>query len=682
MYFINPYFLFAGFLIAIPIIIHLFNFRKYKKIYFSNVEFLREIKSQTQKSSVLKHLLVLICRILAIISLVLAFSQPYIPLSGKKKIIQKNNLVSVYTDNSFSMDAINGNGRLIDEAKNKALDISSVYKPSDLFQLITNDFEGKHQRFLNLDEFRQSLSEIKTSSVSRTISEIIDRQKDLLFSNNSKSKNAYIISDFQKNMCDFNKLKNDSNINVLLIPLHPDKNDNLFIDSLWFESPVMIPDQKVKLNLRISNNSANSLEKIPVKLFVNNKQRAIASFSVNSDSHVDISMPYTITESGLNTCMLEINDFPVTFDNTFFFSYNVNSKLSIACINFNNENPYLNSLFAKDSVFSFTNFSYKNIDYSSFNNYSLIILNGLNDISSGLSQEITSFINNGGNIVIFPGDNIDYDNFQSFLKPMGSAFYISKDTAKTRISEININNNVFNDVFEKIPENADLPVVFSHYIINVFSHSLAESLLKLLNNNNFLTVQSVAKGKIYLFASPLDTKYSSFPKHSLFVPTLYKIALLSFYNSKLFYTLGKDELIELKNYSESGENILKLKQINKNFEIIPEFKNNGFETNIDIHNQIKDAGNYIVFNADKPIMSVSFNYDRKESEMKYFNASQLEELINKANLKNFHVIDIKNKPLAKALIEINLGIRLWKWFIILALIFLASEIAILRFFKN
>ena len=180
MFFINPYFLFAGLLIAIPIIIHLFNFRKYRKVYFSNVEFLREIKSQTQKSSVLRHLLVLLCRILAILCLVFAFAQPYIPLSNNKKVIQKNNLVSIYVDNSFSMDALSSNGRLIDEAKNKAADICSVYKSSDLFQLLTNDFEGKHQRLVNTDEFKDMLNEVKISSNSRNLSEIVSRQKDML----------------------------------------------------------------------------------------------------------------------------------------------------------------------------------------------------------------------------------------------------------------------------------------------------------------------------------------------------------------------------------------------------------------------------------------------------------------------------------------------------------------------
>ena len=118
MSFTYPAFLFALSAIAIPIIIHLFNFRKFKTVYFSNVRFLKEVKQETQAKSKLKHLLVLASRILAITFLVLAFSQPFIPAENNK-IPVGDKTVSIFIDNSFSMDAINKNGTLLDEAKKR-----------------------------------------------------------------------------------------------------------------------------------------------------------------------------------------------------------------------------------------------------------------------------------------------------------------------------------------------------------------------------------------------------------------------------------------------------------------------------------------------------------------------------------------------------------------------------------
>src|SRR6202008_351487 len=101
MSFVYPAFLYSLFAILIPIIIHLFNFRKYKTVYFTNVKFLRELKQESQSKSRLKELLILLSRILAISCLVLAFAQPVIvDKNSKVKVGQK--AVGIFIDNSFS----------------------------------------------------------------------------------------------------------------------------------------------------------------------------------------------------------------------------------------------------------------------------------------------------------------------------------------------------------------------------------------------------------------------------------------------------------------------------------------------------------------------------------------------------------------------------------------------------
>ena len=48
--FLYPSFLWALLFVAAPIILHLFNFRKFKKVYFSNVSLLKEIKEEIKAS--------------------------------------------------------------------------------------------------------------------------------------------------------------------------------------------------------------------------------------------------------------------------------------------------------------------------------------------------------------------------------------------------------------------------------------------------------------------------------------------------------------------------------------------------------------------------------------------------------------------------------------------------------
>ena len=680
MRFVNPYFLFAFASIAIPVIIHLFNFRRFKKIYFSNVEFLKELKQETQKKSKLKHLLILASRILALICLVLAFAQPYIPVK-ENKINAKGNLISVYVDNSFSMQALSNKGTLFDDAKSKALEIANAYKSTDLFQLLTNDFEGKHQNYVSKEEFLQMLNEIEIAPSFRKLSEVITRQNDLFSTMNSKGKKSFIISDFSKAGTDIVNIKADTSVDVNLIPLSSNKTDNLYIDSCWFSSPVMQMNKQVQLNVLVKNSSENEAEKIPVKLLINGKQKSVASLDIPANSQAVVKMPYSIAGKGAQFGAVEIIDYPVIFDDEFYFSYNVSESIPILSINDGSESVYLNSLFGKDSAFVYKKADVNKLDYSLLQENKLIILNELKSLSSGLVQELQQFVKNGGSLLVFPSADADIDNYKNFLSTLGSISYYAKDTSRTKVSSINIDHEIFKDVFDKIPENIDLPVVKTHFKFNSKTFSADEFIMKMQNGESFMISEKSGKGKVYLSSVPLNISCSNFVKHAMFVPTLYNIALFSGTPNKLYYTIGADEAIEVTNVKMKNDLTFKISNKSKNFEIIPENKNVDQQIFIYPHDQIKEAGNYVLWNGEDTVAGISFNYDRKESELKSCSISEIESLIKEKDLKKFNVLDLKNKPVSKVLEELNQGIRLWKIFVILALLFIAIEAALLRFLK-
>src|SRR5450755_447899 len=199
MHFLYPAFLFALISLVIPVLIHLFNFRKYQKVYFSNVQFLKEIQEQQSSLKNLKERLILASRMLALAFLILAFAKPYIPGQNAANA-GKQQAVSIFVDNSYSMQTLNREGSLLDEAKRRAKEVASAYSINDRFQLLTQDFEGKHQRLLSRDEFNDAVDAVKISPQTRTIHQIIGRQQSLLDMRRGVIRSAYIISDFQKNM--------------------------------------------------------------------------------------------------------------------------------------------------------------------------------------------------------------------------------------------------------------------------------------------------------------------------------------------------------------------------------------------------------------------------------------------------------------------------------------------------
>lgn len=681
MQFANPLFLFGLAALAIPVIIHLFNFRKFQKVYFTNVKFIEELQQQTQKQSQLKHLLILLMRLLAIAALVVAFAQPFIPVADATGDAERQNAVSIYIDNSFSMEATSPEGTLLDEAVKNAREIAMAYKNSDRFQLLTNDFEGKHQRLVSREMFLELLDEIDFSPITRDISAVYTRQSELL-NQNKGLKTAYQISDFQRGMSNFENIIPDTTIRTFALPVEAEKLNNLYIDSIWFDAPVYRPGQSAVLHVRINNSSAEKYEKVPIRLVIDDVQRAIASFDAEPGKPVELSLPFTNTKTGLHYGRLEITDFPVTFDDSFFFTYDVKPELPVLAINAGEESIYLNTMFATDSAFVFQNVNENRLDYSSFNRYSLIILNGLNSISSGLSQELRRFTQSGGNITVFPGTEANLGNYREFFLNLNTAYLAGFDTIQTRIQQINLESSIYDDVFESIPENIDLPVVRRHYALRRPTNSMMEPLLEMLNGEIFLGSEPTGRGIMYLFATPLEDEWTNLPRHAIFVPTLYKIALLSRPLTKLYFTTGENQNITLKNETPEGENIVRITKPEGGFEVIPQVRTEGALINIFTDDNIRNAGHYNITANEQVISAVAFNYHRLESEMTFFSADELNGLFTDNRLENFTVLkNPQNRSLTNVISEINAGVRLWKLFIALALAFLLAEVLLLRFWK-
>jgi hypothetical protein len=679
MQFVNPYFLFGLLAVSIPIIIHLFNFRRFKKVFFTNVRFLKDIKTDTQKRSRLRHLIVLLLRIVAVISLVMAFAQPYIPVTKHRENAARRKAVSIYIDNSYSMEAMTGDLPLLDKAKKMALGIAGYYQPTDLFQLITNDFEGRHQRFVSRDELTDLIGGVTISPMVRQAQDVYTRLADMPYDPRQDNRILYFLSDFQKSTGDISKIVPDTSIALYLIPLIANQKNNLYIDSCWFESPAQNTGQSVMLKVRLKNSGMAAYEKMPVKLMINDAQKGLASFDIAPEGQAEAAIPFTNYTPGIQYGQLEINDYPVTYDDKMYLNYTVTSSIPVLCINEKEENIYLHAVLGKDSMFVFVSNPVRSLDFGSFGNYSLIMLNGLSAISSGLGQELQRFIENGGAVAVFPAAEMDLSSYQAFLTGIGSGTYAASDTVKTRITTINMANALYHDVFESVPGNIDLPVVNRYFPVTIQSRTDQEPLLTLQNGNVFASVQSIGKGSVYLFAVPLDPAFSNFPLHAIFVPTVYQMALLSQSPGKLYYTIGSDELVEVKNVELAGDRTFRIRSTTSDFEIIPEHRMVNARTTLYMHGQLTGAGNYTLLAGDKVISGLSFNYDRKESDLTSFTPDQLKTMWKNPPFE-FKVITDTGKLFSNVLEELNVGIKLWKWFVLLALLCLAGEVVILRFF--
>lgn len=680
MKFVHPEMLWGLLALAIPVIVHLFNFRKFKRVMFPNIEFLREIKQETHNKSKLKHLLILAARCLALAAIVFAFAQPFIPLEGST-VKPGSNAVSVYIDNSFSMEGQARDGRLLDLAKNKALEIVNSFSPTDKFQLLTADFEGRHQRLVSKEDMTQLIQEVDVSPVSRPISEVVVRQSDLLNGSGLDNKRAFILTDLQASITDTDKIKADSTIRFYVVPETAEDVSNIYIDSVWFDTPVRQLNQPEVLNMRIVNTGEDVRENVPVQLNVNGQQKSVTTVNVQGRNYIDAQLTYTNTEAGFKNALLHVDDGGIVKDDDFFFAYNVAGQIAVLEVKGNNTGSAIPAVFSDDPYFVYTSNTENNIDYSAFAKQNFIVLNQLQSIPSGLATELEKFATGGGSVLIVPSPQSDVISYNALLSKLGLGQLGGKRSDASKVSNVNYEHYIFKNAFEKTAGNVDLPNARMWYELSLASRSGAEPMMTMQNGFPFLISASAGQGRAYLSSVSLNTEESNFIHHAFFPASLLRMAEYSQPAYPLFYFLGKEQAVLLRNLNLGGEETMRLRNVTSGEEFIPEHRNAGANTEVYIHSSLSAAGNYALLQGENQVAVLAFDYDRKESDTKSYTKDEFITQLQQNGLGNWNVLDQSVESIAAGASELNEGKKFWWSLIVAALIFLAIEVLLIKFWR-
>ncbi len=690
MQFLFPAFLSALAVISIPIIIHLFYFRRFKRVYFTNVRFLKEVKEETSNRQKLRNLLVLLMRCLAIAAMVLAFAQPFIPLSsGAKKGEQA---VSVFVDNSFSMNALSQDAPLLELAKQRARDIVSAYNVTDRFQILTNDFEGRDQRLVSKEDALSRIEEIRTSPASRDLSKVLIRQQQCLNTGKQENRTAYLVSDFQTNIADLSSFR-DTLLDINLVPMRAVQARNVSIDSAWFENPVQILNQPANLLVKISNRSDEAATDIRLSLLHDGQTKPVGAVNIPANGSLLDTVSFTILHPGWHESRLSLTDYPVQFDDDYFLTFYVAERINVLTVNASGANKFLDNAFLGAKYFQQDNADVRSLDYSKFGDYQLIILNELPSISSGLANELKTFAQNGGNVLAFPSQNADLSSYDAFLQNFAAGNLGAFDPTPRQASQLNTEEFIFRDVFLNKSANLRLPSTQGNFRL---APARGEQILTYRDGSAYLAKFPQGDGALYCCAAPLNEQVNDLVRNGeIFVPMLFKMAIAGTKGQQIAYTIGRDEVLEAKHrVSARGETNYKLRMVTANSavkgdeanspagnnqEFIPEQRIFGSKVLLTPGTQIRDAGWYqLHLQGDSTLAEFAFNYDRRESDLRF----KTDEALAEGLLPNMKVLATNAEAnFSQVVDEQERGIVLWRWCVIFALLFLALEVLFLRLWK-
>ncbi|MDX2196501.1 MAG: BatA domain-containing protein [Cytophagales bacterium] len=665
MQFTFPAVLFGLSAIAIPIFIHLFDLQVPQKIWFTRVSFLLQIEEKTSKSRNIKHWLILLFRILAVIFLVLAFAQPYIV--NKDTPIPKSQL-GIYIDNSYSLQYEDKNEALKQAGENAKYIIRNIPDGTSACY-VNNDGLNKPFWALNKTKLLESIEELYYSTSSVAAPKIVNHFNKY-FSNASATPTIYWISDFQKNnyLPSIKTIFSDTTNRYVLLPIVINNTSNVYIDTVWVKNQFIKSDEPNELMVRVANTGNEEIQ-TNLKFVINDVLMASSNIKIQALSFKDHLFSFIPNHTNTYKAALELTDPNYIFDNKYYFMLKAMPEIQIM-LNNTHMSSYFEKIYKHETTFkpvvndlgASTNVSLKK--------YSLIVAEQIDKLSKSEQEILHEYVINGGTILVTPSASPNASQLPPYMQI--AEINLDKEQTTYKIEFPGMNNPLFENVFEKYDPNTDMPWAMSV----VRPANVTQILLKNIMNEAVLYKTAMGKGNIYVWAMPMENNFTNIMLHALFIPAMYKIAQKSARKSEnLHYTIGQSN-VEIPISNLQKESIIRLKK--DTYQYILNHRKKEVSIIADMPDNIPEAGYYDLYINDSLFSSIALNMDKNESKMKYYNIEEIKKLT--ANMKNVQIMQT-NSILNSTSATTAKNITFWKQCIIIALLCLLCEILVIRFWK-
>lgn len=682
MAFLNPSLLWGLLALSVPIIIHFFNLQKPKEILFSNVSFVKEVKKTVVKRVKFKQWLLLLARLLALLFLVFAFANPVIK-SESSPLAQGNRSVVIVIDNSYSMNASNEKGAFFPQAMSLARNIVKNYTEDDEFQIMTSSNLVLNGNFMAPQETIEDLRSFSIQQSIRSQRELLGFQKEIFARANNSSKVLYFLSDFQEStvMADSAQLlKPDSSLRVYYIPLATREQGNVYARSHEINSRIIEKDKPINMTMSLVNDGNQEIRDLSVRIMLEGKVTGINSKNLSGEQSEELEMNFTPDKTGWMGAYIELDDNPIDFDNRRYFSIYVPSKEKVLVVE-GEKSESIRILY--ESLFSQfeTEFiSERNLSTAVLNDYRSLILLGLKDISSGLSNRLSEFLEQGNSIMYFPGSNSDLTSLNSFYKRIGIGTFSPAEKSQDGIpaNQVELLHPIFEGIYTRDQKNRqfDPPLVYSYHPLALNNSRIQNRILSLENQMPLLVESELEKGRVFTFTVFPEDSWTDLQVKTIFTPLIFRSTQImnqsqrvqsnqeiGFYEPKFIQTNKRSTITLI------GQDSIPISpdQIQKSGGITLVFDN--MELKEGIYDIVQDG---------ELLEKIAFNVSDLESKLSFLRESELKRALKSAGAENIEVIKAELTSLESQIKQEREGVPLWKYFIYAALAFFLLEILLLQ----
>lgn len=660
MHFQQPNFLWGLLLLFLPLIIHLFQFRKFQVLNFPGVHRLREQLSVAKQTKTIKHWYLLASRVLAFLFLILAFSMP--TCNRTQNVATGNQKIIIVLDCSPSMSLKLDAQILIEQARIAARKIVNNANANSEFAIIANHNQTK-QQWVDARKAADLISDAQISEFPENF-EIWNRDLDALLSaQQSNSCSVYVITDNQLDIYEGHKTIEYPKAQFSIIELESPSVVNLSIDTAYFENPILAQNSNRNLLVRVHASEEQYKGNTIVQLLSGDK--LVGSQNVEFIDESEKIVKFQVAESLHGTLKLQLEDQGLLSDNTLYLHQTMQDFCKL---NVNGNNVFFNKLIQTQSIFVSQNIKdLKTIDPS----IKSLLLCECERINKQDFQLLDQMASDGKNIVCVPQYN--GANF-------GDLFGIKGNwkAQKMNLSPNGFLNDVFKGIFtNEIDQKTQFPFIESYLQIEKLLNQDWQVFLNLENGNPILIQKDYGQGAIWLWLSDLNKGSLAFAKSSWFLPVFTQVLLGKSIDSKPLcgFINAKIPMVFSSTIPFSVEKGGVLKNANGEWVVTFETadQNIGLNTNI----PVKKSGFYQMYPFEKSTDKIEIALNSLRSEKDLLHATT--DLKNE--MQNLGVRFVKNSSLQSKLMMVQSDQGLWKLFLWISVLFFAIEF-ILLYLKN
>jgi len=682
MTFLNPAILFGLLAASIPVLIHLFNLRKLKKVEFSTLIFLKELQKNKIRKVKLKQWLLLLLRTLIILFLVFGFARPTLKSMFIGSSSTAKTTAVFILDDTFSMSVVDAKGSYLNQEKEIALRLLSQLQDGDEVALIlVSDINKPSVVTTDFSRFRKSIESLSISNISGSLQTALIKAAKLLDESSNYNKELYLLSDFQKNrIADGNQLPNLSEalkdgIRVYVFPLGDKEVFNVGVDKISVNSQIFEKDKSVQVSAFISNYAKRNVENSVVSLFINGERTSQKSFSLKANETKEIVLEGIIKKSGYQEISAAIEDDEILQDNKRFVQIYVPEKIPVLLL----AKELSDATFVQYGLQAANTNQQLQVDVKQLKQlpsidlqkYSSVILVG---ISGENISSIVQFVKNGNGLFFFPGSTTSLQNYQRFCETFQIPKPISLSAGGTpfRFVTVDYEHPLFSRLFEeKKKKSIESPEIYSAFFQR--TEGKGKSLITLVNNISFLSEFTIDKGKIFVTSTAPVLIQTNFPLKGIFAPLLYEsILYLSSIQKDNVENLAGDKLT----VNVSGQ-IAVVKPGNEKEFFSVDDRTNEFQ-----YVNTVQSGVYYFSSLDKIIQSVSVNANPLESKTDYASQAEITEYFTKIKSAAKLIFVNKDESPENLIKQARFGTELWKYFLIFALLLALIEMMISKSSKK